>query len=398
MDWELGLFFHFGIRTFYEGHRDWDGKPMPLEGFNPTNLDCEQWIKTAVEGGARYAIFTCKHHDGFANWPSKYTDYSVKNTPWKDGKGDVVREFVDACRKYDIKVGLYYSPAQFGSKQMDHKEYDDYFINQISELLTDYGKIDYLWFDGCGSEGHKYDTKRITAEIRRLQPDILLFNMWDPDTRRVGNETGYAYMPNKNVVNELDFSVQTAKKDALDTDVFLPVECDFRIRLHSWFFSENDTETLKSVDELTANYLYTVGRGANMLLNIAPNREGKLPQKDAQRFIEFGKTVKAKFGNPLVRVENPEVIDGKITIELEDHAIVDAVEITEDLSDCEKAENVRVYFWPYSSFRAPVLAATAESIGHKLILTFPPARASSIVIEVSGKEGMKITSASVFAH
>ena len=141
LSWELGVFFHFGIRTFYEGHIDWDLKPMPAEAYNPTELDCEQWIRTIKAGGAKYAVLVCKHHDGFANWPSKYTDYSVAATPWRDGKGDLVREFVDACRKYDMNIGLYYSPAQFGSVKMDHKEYDDYFINQISELLSNYGKI-----------------------------------------------------------------------------------------------------------------------------------------------------------------------------------------------------------------------------------------------------------------
>ena len=136
LDWEFGVFFHFGIRTFYEGHRDWDMKEMSLEGFCPSGLDCESWIHTIKEAGAAYAILVCKHHDGFANWPSKYTDYSVANTPWKDGKGDVVREFVDACHKYDVKVGLYYSPAQFGSSNQEKTAYDDYFIGQISELLS----------------------------------------------------------------------------------------------------------------------------------------------------------------------------------------------------------------------------------------------------------------------
>ena len=135
LDWEFGLFFHFGIRTFHEGHTDWDGKPMPAESFQPSALD-------------------------FANWPSAFTEYSVKNAPWKNGRGDVVREFTDACRKYGLKIGLYYSPAQFGSVKMNAKEYDDYFIAQITELLTNYGRIDYLWFDGCGSEGHNYDTVR----------------------------------------------------------------------------------------------------------------------------------------------------------------------------------------------------------------------------------------------
>ena len=220
LDWEYGIFFHFGIRTFYEGHVDWDMKEMPLDRFNPKQLDCGQWIKTAKEAGAKYAILVCKHHDGFANWPSRYTDYSVANTPWKDGKGDVVQEFVESCRKYDIKVGLYYSPAQFGSDQKKPEEYDDYFINQISELLTNYGEIDYLWFDGCGSENHEYDTMRIIKEIRRMQPNILIFNMWDPDTRWAGNESGLVCMPNHNIVSDLDFSVMTEKKMNLMKNVF----------------------------------------------------------------------------------------------------------------------------------------------------------------------------------
>jgi len=396
LDWEIGVFFHFGIRTFYEGHRDWDGKEMALDAFTPAELDCEQWIKTAKEGGAKYAILVCKHHDGFANWPSKYTEYSVKNTPWKNGKGDVVREFVDACRKYDIKVGLYYSPAQFGSKLTDPKEYDDYFINQISELLTDYGKIDYLWFDGCGSEGHKYDEKRIIGEIRRLQPEILIFNMWDPDTRWVGNENGFAHMPNVNVVNELDFSVQTDEKDELPNAKFLPVECDFKI-CKSWFYYDSDRPTLKSVDELMGNYLYTVGRGANMLINIAPDRRGLLPERDAQRFIQFGNTVKAKYGSPLAKVENPDISDGKFSVKLREHTLIDAVEITEDITNCEKATSVKVYIRPQYC-GAPIFVGYAESIGHKLILSFPPAATEEVIFKVRGKDGMRITSASVFAH
>ncbi|MBQ1222686.1 MAG: alpha-L-fucosidase [Oscillospiraceae bacterium] len=195
LNWEFGVFFHFGIRTFYEGHRDWDMKEMPLSGFNPTDFSAEDWCRAVASSGAKYAILTAKHHDGFANWPSAYTEYSVKNTPWRGGKGDVVAEFVAACRKYGLKVGLYYSPAQFGSVTMNAEEYNDYFVNQISELLTNYGKIDYLWFDGCGSANHKYDEKRLIAAIRALQPEILIFGMWDPDTMWCGNEGGYSRYP-----------------------------------------------------------------------------------------------------------------------------------------------------------------------------------------------------------
>ncbi|MCR5457962.1 MAG: alpha-L-fucosidase, partial [Clostridiales bacterium] len=250
LNWEFGIFFHFGIRTFNHGHRDWDGIDMPLESFNPTSLDCSQWIREIKNVGAKYAILTTKHHDGFALWPSKYTSYSVANTPWKDGKGDVVREFVDACRKEDIAVGLYYSPAQWGKTAFTfdrEEEYDDYFINQISELLSNYGKIDYLWFDGCGSDGHNYDQKRIIKVIRTLQPDILIFGMWDPDTYWVGNEDGYAPMNNTGI---LTINVLGEQKT-----VFMPYECDCRIRGH-WFY-DMDLYSLKAVDELVGMYEYS---------------------------------------------------------------------------------------------------------------------------------------------
>src|SRR5690625_3642391 len=227
--WEFGLFIHLGLRTFYEGYVDFDERRMSPEKFYPTNLDCEQWIITAKEAGMKYAVLTAKHHDGFSNWPSKYTEFSVAYSPWKDGKGDVVREFIDACRKHDIKPGLYYSPYD-GSVDFydnkDPKEYDDYFVNQITELLSDYGNIDILWFDGAGSEGHEYDWKRIVKEIRTLQPNILIFNMADPNFRWVGNEDGLAPTPCWNVVNSLNFSIYEDKLEELGDYLWLPAECD----------------------------------------------------------------------------------------------------------------------------------------------------------------------------
>ncbi len=168
LDWEFGLFFHFGIRTFHAGHSDWDGVYMDPAAFASQSLDCRQWAETAKRAGARYAIMTAKHHDGFALWNTSTTDYGVRNTPWRGGRGDAVRDFTDACREQGLKTGLYYSPAEFGSREKSAKDYDDYFIAQITELLTRYGKIDYLWFDGCGADGHDFDKKRITDTIRRL--------------------------------------------------------------------------------------------------------------------------------------------------------------------------------------------------------------------------------------
>lgn len=384
LNWELGVFFHFGIRTFYEGHRDWDLKPMDPAAYNPTELDCEQWIRMGAEGGAKYAILVCKHHDGFANWPSRYTDYSVAATPWRGGKGDLVKEFTDACRKYGLKVGLYYSPAEFGSNQCDAKDYDEYFINQVSELLGNYGKIDYLWFDGCGSENHQYDTKRIVAAIRKLQPQILLFNMWDPDTRWVGNESGIAEMPNPNVVRLLDFSVQTQARDYLEEDTFLPAECDFRIRQENWFYSDCDGHTLKSLDELMGLYYYSVGRGANMLVNFGPDRRGLVPEADAARFVEFGRRVKEIFGNPLACEVSRE--GDTHSLSFAEPTLIDHVVVQEEV---EKGEHIRgfdVYIHPYSYGR-PILVYRGMTVGHKHICKFPAVTTKRLDIVISDHDG-----------
>ena len=375
LNWEFGVFFHFGIRTFNEGHKDWDMKSMDISTFNPTSLDCEDWIKTASDAGAKYAVLVCKHHDGFANWPSAYTAYSVKNTPWKNGKGDVVLDFVNACRKYNVKVGLYYSPAQFGSNKMNGKEYDDYFINQISELLGNYGKIDYLWFDGCGSEDHEYDTKRIVAKIRELQPNILIFNMWDPDTRWIGNESGLAQMSNKSVVSALDFSVQTENKDELGEFRFLPGECDCRMRLENWFYSDSDEDTVKSVDELMGLYMYSVGRGSNLLLNIGPDRRGLLPQKDKDVLLKFGQKVRETFAD-LVEVDSEQA--GNVTTLKFDLQMVNMVVIEEEIDEIE-IENFEIKVYPYS-YGQPITVYKGETIGHKAICQFPSVRTNRIEI------------------
>lgn len=369
LDWEVGAFFHFGIRTFYEGHIEWDMKPMPQERFDPYKLDTDQWIKTVKDGGGKYAVLVTKHHDGFANWPSKYTEYSVKNTPWRGGEGDIVRDFVDSCRKYDIKIGLYYSPAEFGSIERTSEEYNDYFINQISELLTGYGKIDYIWFDGCGSQGHTFDKRRIIKAIRSLQPDILIFGMWDPDTRWIGNEEGYAGINDSLTSRRLKLSIDTDIEESLPEDVFLPGECDLRIRKRNWFYSDFDQHTLKSTEELFGIYLVSVGRSANMLINFAPNREGLIPEADAERFIEFGKIVRERLGNPFLTVDSPErKEDGVYCIpDLDNQKNISYLIIEEDISRGDKIRGFEVYLYP-RSYSPKKLFYRGEIVGHKAII------------------------------
>ncbi|MDD6483383.1 MAG: alpha-L-fucosidase [Clostridiales bacterium] len=360
MDWEFGVFFHFGIRTYYQNHSDWDGKPMDISVFNPQRLDCDQWLQAAKAAGARYAVFTAKHHDGFANRNSAYTDYSIKNTPYKNGGGDIVKSFTDACRKFGLKVGIYYSPAQFGSRQSEN--YDDYFINQISELLTGYGKIDYLWFDGCGSEGHNYDTKRIIKEIRTLQPNILIFNMWDPDTRRVGNEDGYAPECNLNVTDSLDFSVMTDKKKNLKNRRFLPAECDCRIR-DNWFYHEDDN--LKSLDKLMDIYENSVGHGANLLLNLSPAPDGLIPDEDVKRMEGLGERIHKEFCSADFEFSSTEY---------ECNAKISRAVICEDLTEGQRVKEFALY-------ADGKLIFGGSTIGHKRICRFGPVYAKKIEIK-----------------
>ena len=388
MSWEMGIFFHFGIRSFFLGHRDWDNREMSASAFNPTNLDCEQWIRNAKEAGINYAVLTAKHHDGFAVWPSKYTEYSVANSQWKDGKGDVITEYVAACRKYDMKVGIYYSPAQWGGKISfkEESEYDDYFINQIGELLTNYGKIDYLWFDGCGSENHKYDEPRIIAAIRGMQPEILIFNMWDPDTRWIGNEDGYTPYPNPNTVASVDFSVMTSEKDNLKKSRFLPGECDFKMR-SQWFDCDLNEHTIKDLDELIGIYEYSVGRSANFLLNIGPTREGVLPEPDTKLLLKFGEEIRRRYGNPIESFGEIKEENGVYVITSDESKLVNRVVISEDLTDGESVKEFKVYaHMPYSK-NQKLYVYSGYTIGNKAICIFPTIRTHKIVVEITDSNG-----------
>ena len=399
LDWEFGAFFHFGIRSFFLGHRDWDNRPMPASAFNPDQLDCEQWISTVKAAGAKYAILVCKHHDGFANWPSKYSDYSVAQSPWKDGKGDVVREFVDACRKHGLKVGLYYSPAQWGGSVSftEERAYDDYFINQISELLTNYGKIDYLWFDGCGSEKHEYDKPRIISTIRALQPEILIFEMWDPDTRWVGNEDGYADLDNPSTRRDLDFSMLATEKSALEYARFLPAECDCMLR-NTWFDCELNEDKIKKTDELMGMYEMSVGRGANFLLNIGPNRRGLLNDADVRRVTEFGEALRRRYGQPVAAFGPMTAEEGDVwSIQVDgfradrgceaENALVNRLVVMEDLTEGESVQEFEIWANLPGYRTKEICLYRGKTIGHKVICAFPTMRTGRLSVKILARDG-----------
>ena len=393
LDWECGMFFHFGIRSFYPGHRDWDGVEMNASAFDPKELDVHDWLSAAKLIGAKYAILTAKHHDGFALWPSKYTSYSVASSPWREGRGDVVKEFVSACRAEGIAVGLYYSPAQWGSHAVsfaNNAEYDDYFIGQIGELLTNYGKIDYLWFDGCGSNGHEYDQKRIIRTIRSLQPDITIFDMWDGDTRWVGNEDGYAPCPNPYVVKH---TVLGEEKE-----MFIPAECDCKLR-ESWFYDHNEN-TIKSVDELLGMYEFSVGRGCNFLLNVGPDDRGRIHEKDKERLSEFSAALKALYAKPLpfeapvregntVRIAYGEETQRKIGENMKLKPVRRVI-VKEDIADGQHIRRFKLYAHipsvnPVQGRRFCVF--DGQTVGHKAIIRLPDIRTGMLDLEILESDG-----------
>jgi alpha-L-fucosidase len=311
---EFALFLHFGVNTFTD--REWgDGTEDPRI-FAPRALDARQWARTAREAGARSVILTAKHHDGFCLWPTKTTTHSVASSPWRDGRGDLVREFVDAARAEKLRVGLYCSPWDRNSPVYgDSPKYNDLYIAQLTELLTQYGEIAEVWFDGANGEGpngrkQTYDWPRIWGTVRRLQPNAVMFSDAGPDVRWIGNERGSAGDPNWSTVNPAIVSapgvdgpeiIRSLQHGDRDGTVWRPGETDVSIR-PGWFYHEAEDAKVKSVDDLMGIWFSSVGRNSKLLLNVPPNRDGLLAAADVARLREFKQARDRLFAKELPRL------------------------------------------------------------------------------------------------
>jgi alpha-L-fucosidase len=276
---ELTVFFHFGMNTFTD--QEWgDGSESPSR-FNPTALDAAQWISVIKNAGFRQVTLTAKHHDGFCLWPSAFTTHSVKSSPWKGGQGDVVGELTQAAHAAGIKVGLYLSPWDRHERTFGSAAYDTYFKNQLTELLSNYGEIDEVWFDGAGSEQQHYDWDGFYALIRKLQPHALIA-VTGPDIRWVGNEAGIAPLG--------ETSIQTVG----GTPTWYPSESDVSIR-PGWFYHSSQDGLVKTLDQLLDVYFKSVGRNSTLLLNIPPDRRGLIADADIARLGEFATALKGTY-------------------------------------------------------------------------------------------------------
>jgi alpha-L-fucosidase len=288
---ELIAFAHFGMNTFTD--REWgDGKEDP-NLFNPTDFDARQWASVLKDAGVKLLILTAKHHDGFCLWPSRLTGHCVSSSPWRDGKGDVVRAVVDALREQQIRVGLYLSPwDRHQPTYGDSPKYNQHFCGQLRELLANYGPIDEVWFDGACGEGpngkkQEYDWPAYYAVVRELQPDALIA-ICGPDIRWVGNESGVARENESSVV----------KKGA--QPAWHPAECDVSIR-PGWFYHQGEDTKVKSLATLADIYFKSVGRNSVLLLNIPPDRRGRIADADAARLREFGAFVRQLYATNFVQ-------------------------------------------------------------------------------------------------
>ncbi|KKI92064.1 alpha-L-fucosidase [Bacillus sp. SA1-12] len=366
-DLELGMFCHFGMNTFHD--QEWgEGTDSP-ETFNPSSLNVRQWVKLAKEAGFKYFILTAKHHDGFCLWPTATTEYSVKSSPWKNGKGDVVREVAEACQEQGMLFGLYLSPWDRHEPCYSDKEaYDDFYCRQLIELLTNYGPLVEVWFDGAGSEGREYDWKRIIGLVKKHQPDAMIFNMGEPTIRWVGNEDGVAPYPCWNTAETAKVSMYTS--DMLTwmpgTPAWVPAECDVPIRKRHWFWHPNDEQSLLSLDELMDIYYHSVGHGTNLLLNVAPDNRGLIPEVDVQRVQEFGKEIKSRFANSIAETSGE---GNEFLLSLSVESLIDHVILMEDISF---GERVREYVLEAKQGDKWVKVVKGSAIGHKKIDQFEP--------------------------
>ncbi len=305
------MFLHFGVNTFTD--REWgDGREDPAI-FAPAALDARQWARVARSAGFRALVLTAKHHDGFCLWPSKTTRHTVASSPFRGGRGDVVREFVDACRAEGLRPGVYLSPwDRNNSTYGDSPRYNDLYCDQLTELLTGYGPLAEVWFDGANGEGPNgkkqiYDWPRVWGLVRRLQPEAVIFSDAGPDVRWCGNEKGVAGDPNWSTVDPTVVTYPGASGPGVINALqhgdpagthWRPAEADTSIR-PGWFYHPADDGRVRSADQLIDLYLTSVGRNAKLLLNVPPTRDGLLHEIDVARLAEFQRRRQSLFATDL---------------------------------------------------------------------------------------------------
>ena len=436
---EFFCFIHFTVNTF-TGSEWGDGKE-DVSIFNPTELDARQWVKAAKDAGMKGLILTCKHHDGFCLWPSKYTEHSVKNSPYKNGKGDIVREVSEACKEFGLKFGVYLSPwDRNNSSYGKGKEYDDYYVNQLTELLTEYGELYTIWLDGACGEGangkvQKYDWNRYYKVMRELQPNAVI-SISGPDVRWCGNEAGEVResewsvvakdMTDPSITAELsqhedneefrdrpldETQSDLGSRERLKNEkelVWYPAETDVSIR-PGWFYHEEEDDKVRSFENLKDIYLKSVGGNTTLLLNIPPMKNGKIHEKDMAILKRLGEFINDTFKNNLLknalittvpehdcRGNSPDMMrtddyntyfmnkegDNKLLIEIkfDECKKLNYLVLKEAITFSQRVEKFNVYFNDESGNKIKIFEGT--TIGYKRIIDLKGIKTDNLTIEI----------------
>lgn len=406
---EFTCFLHFGINTFTDN--EWgDGKEDPAL-FNPTQLDCDQWVRSLKEGGFKMAIITAKHHDGFCLWPTKTTKHSVESSSWKSGKGDVVRELRKACDKYGLKFGVYLSPWDRNAECYGQGEaYNKFFIAQLTELLSNYGEVHEVWFDGANGEGpngkkQEYDWDAILKTIRRLQPKAVTAIMGD-DVRWVGNEGGLGrstewsataltpgVYPRCNERNK-SLGIQAMSKDlggrelvAKATELFwYPSEVDVSIR-PGWFYHADQDNQVRSLANLVNIYFRSVGCNSVLLLNIPPDKRGLINEHDVKRIKELAGYVKTTFAdNQVEKGATAWAAKAGAAKEyrVKKNALVNTFLIQEDITKGQRVEGFMVEVFNNGAWHH---VGEGTTVGYKRLLRFSDSHAEKVRVTITGSRG-----------
>ena len=408
---EFTGFICYGVNTFTD--MEWGtGKEDPAV-FNPTELDAGQWVRTAKEAGMKMILLTCKHHDGFCLWPSAYTDFTVASSPWKEGKGDLVRDVSDACKEQGLKFAVYLSPWDRNHPDYGTDRYNDFFVNQLTELLTQYGHIAEVWFDGACGEGPNgkkqiYDFKRYYSVIRRLQPHAVIAVM-GPDVRWVGTESGYGRDTEWSVLpvaaTSLSDIAESSQKEAgsgtflpegdmMENDlgsrkllaeakgvIWYPSEVDVSIR-PGWYYHASEDTLVKSPQKLIDIYYSSIGKNSLLLLNLPPDKRGLIHENDVSSLMNMQRILRKTFEKNLI--DGAKVSFGKNMIEISfgEEREFDRLLLQENIREGQRIEEF-VLECRVDTDWVPVTEGT--TVGYKRILRFDPVRCSEarIIIKKS---------------
>ncbi len=441
LDRELFIFVHFGPNTFTGN--EWGKGTEPESLFNPAAFDAAQWCRIAKAAGAEGIVITAKHHDGFCLWPSRFSAHTVRESPWRDGKGDVLKDLSETCREFGLKFGVYISPWDRNHPAYGTLEYNDVFVNTMKEIFADYGPIYELWWDGANGEGpggrrQEYDFRRYENTVREISPSTVIFSDVGPDLRWVGNENGVAGETNWNLLDTAGFGrgatgppQDTLNRGNEDGAFWIPGECDVSIR-PGWFYHANEDSLVKSPRDLMRLHLLSVGRGSTLLLNVPPGPNGRFAPQDSASLVGFRKLVDEFYGANLAAGASAQsngtrdgfeaasvtdsdagtywaakdvdigvgaagsTVEPSIEIDLGREKAFNTILIREHLALGQRVKSFSLE--AYTSSGEWKRVATGTTAGRKRILQFPEVTASKVRLSVlSSKAAPAISSIEVYS-